>query len=834
MPIKSVNSKHGIGISDSSVSPDQRGSGRASLGRIFDSFIKGQFLLLLVLVPLYFSFQLTTYTLPKVVIAQVLVSFLFASWLLKMVVEGRFSFKRSMLSYPILIYFIISIFSLTFALSVPGGGKLLWQVFAYVMVYFFVVQCFREEEIETWALVMSLVGILFSGYGILQYFGIDPLLRGYSHIPYIPFSTLGHRNQASQYLILLIPLSGVFFFLSPSRGKRTVFGISAVLMIYHLFLTKSRGGMLGFILSLLLLVSIVIYKWLERYPSFYRKRKLLLILLLLLPPALMFLFFIFPTTHTLRVEHINPIGYYIHSIDGSKIPANQSIRIEFDFRILRGNPEKPGFVDLYGERANLPPIDLRQGKPGWNHVKREDIYFSSTPYEEDLKLRWVPGSEDSTLQLRNIHVQTKDGLNLIKDSFLNRLFAQLGVTDIDKTASSQARLYMYRNTIGMIKDNLFLGVGFGNFKYIYPRYRDRGEWALSGLNTRVDEAHNEYLQILSEVGIIGFIAFVWILFVIGRMSLWVIQKGDWGRSSFIAIASVMGISATLVQSLFDFNLQNPASGVTFWIAVGFLEVIYHSIQKKKNEGVHFPLAHSTAPSPVFEDGGKEKGSESTFPIRSRILRGIVGIFVLACLVMGIICSVRPVIGDYYLKQGRDYRDVRNWERAFFSLEKARVYAPHHFDIYFHLGQTTDQLKGYERSVQAYQKCITLHPYFIEARNNLGAVYIKLGRLDEAIEEFKEAIEINPYHPSLHNNLGYLYSKRNLFDKALEEYQKVLELEPENPEVHKNLGLLYFYKLEDYPRAQRYWEKYLTLNPYDPQNDMIRDKIEEIKKRTAKF
>jgi len=780
---------------------------------IFDWIIRGAFFLLLVLVPLYFSFQFTTYTLPKVVITQVIVSFLFASWLLKMVVEGRFSFKRSILSYPIFIYFIISILSLAFALSVPGGASLLWQIFAYMMLYFIVIQCVREEEIETWALVMGVVGIIFSGYGILQYFGIDPLLEGYSYIPYIPFSTVGHRNQASQYLILLIPLSGAFFFLSPSWIRRTVFGISTVLMVYHLFLTKSRGGILGFILSFLFLLAIMIYKWLERYPFFYRKRKLVLISLFFLPPLLLFIFFIFPTTQTLSVKHINPIGYYIHSIDGSKIPANQSIRIEFDFRILKGNPEKPGYVDLYGERTNLPAIYLSQDKMGWDHVKREDIHFSSTPYDEDLKLRWVPGSEGSTLQLRNIIVQTKDGLSLIKDSFLNRLFSKLGVTDIDKTISGQTRLYMYRNTIEMIKDNFFWGVGFGNFKYIYPRYRDRGEWALSGLNTRVEEAHNEYLQIFSEVGIVGFLAFVWILFLIGRMSSGMIQKGDLNRSFFIALALMMGMMATLVQSLFDFNLQNPASGVTFWVAVGFLEVIYHTVQKEKSHTVDSPMVIS---------------------IRSKILKGVIGSFIFACLVIGIIYSVRPAIGDYYLKWARTNMDVRNWERAFFNLEEARAYAPYHFDIYFHLGQTSDQLKGYERAVQAYQRCIALHPYFIEARNNLGATYIKLGWIDEAIEEFKGAIEINPYHPGLHNNLGYLYSKRNLLNEALEEYQKTLELDPENAEVYKNLGLLYFYKLRDYPEAQKYWERYLVLNPGDPQNDLIRNKIEEIKKRTVKF
>ena len=39
---------------------------------------------------------------------------------------------------------------------------------------------------------------------------------------------------------------------------------------------------------------------------------------LLLPPLLILIFLIFPTTFTLRVKHINPIGYYIHSIDEFK------------------------------------------------------------------------------------------------------------------------------------------------------------------------------------------------------------------------------------------------------------------------------------------------------------------------------------------------------------------------------------------------------------------------------------------------------------------------------------------------------------------------------------
>lgn len=774
-----------------------------------DWMIRGSFFLLIVAVPLFFSFELTTYTLPKVILSQVLACLLLAAWLLEMTLQREFTFKPSMLYVPILVFFVLSLFSLLQALSLPGGMSLLWQVFAYVILYFIVINQFQEEEMEFWVFVMSLVGFLVSGYGILQYFGIEPLLKGFYYIPNIPFSTLGHRNQVAQYVVLLIPLSGAFFFLASSWTKRVVFGISAVIMIYLLYLTKSRGGILGLLFALILPLGITTYRWLLKHPFFQRKKWLFLICfsLVMFTPVL---FFVLPSPLTLKAKPSNPIGYYIHSIDGSRIKPNQAIRIELDYRVLRGDSKKSGYVGLYGERTISPPIFLPQEREGWNHVRTEDIQFSTTPYDEDIKLRWVPGSDDAILQLKNVVVETTGGVPLIKETFLNWFFSKLGVREIDKAISTQARLYMYRNTMEMIRDNLLLGVGFGNFKYVYPRYRDRGEWALSGLNTRVDQAHSEYLQIFSEVGLIGLLAFLWILAGIGRMVWEIIRIGKFSPRWIKGLALTTGIAATLVQSFFDFNLQNPASGVTFWIVVGFLEVLYRS--ERKAQGHSDP--------PPFR-----------FSVSSTGLRGLIAIGILIGLSAGFYYSIRPAIGDFYLKRGRIYLDMKDWKMAFSSFERASLFSPHNYDIQFHLGQTCDLAKDYEQAVDRYKKTLHLHPYFIEARNNLGAVYIRMGLIDEAIEEFKESIDLNPYYPGLHNNLGYLYSKRNLFRQALDEYQKTLDLDPQNPEVHKNLGLLYYYKLRDYSRAKKYWERYLALNPGDPQNPLIRQKIEEIGRRS---
>jgi Tfp pilus assembly protein PilF len=352
-------------------------------------------------------------------------------------------------------------------------------------------------------------------------------------------------------------------------------------------------------------------------------------------------------------------------------------------------------------------------------------------------------------------------------------------------------------------------VGFGNFKYVYPRYRDRGEWALSGLNTRVEQAHSEYLQIFSEVGFIGFLAFLGVLVGIARLAFRVLREGDLERRFWLGLGLMMGIGATLVQAFFDFNLQNPASGVTFWVLVGFLEIVERSAMRDR--GCPAPPSH-------------------TFYLRAKWVRGAVLTGTTLLLILGVYLSLRPLIADYYLRQARFDFEMRDWHGTIGNLMRANRFAPHHFDVAFTLGQTFESIKEYEQAATFYRKAIDLYPYFIEARNNLGAVYIRLGMIDEAIEEFKGAIDINPYHPGLHNNLGYLYSKRNLLKEALQEYQKTLGLDPNNPEVHKNLGLLYYYRLGDLFKAKTYWERYLVLNPEDPQNASLRQKIEEIERR----
>ena len=58
------------------------------------------------------------------------------------------------------------------------------------------------------------------------------------------------------------------------------------------------------------------------------------------------------------------------------------------------------------------------------------------------------------------------------------------------------RLFMYKNEIPLILDHPILGTGPGTFIYAFTQYRPLG------LNLLWNYAHNDYLQIASEIGLI--------------------------------------------------------------------------------------------------------------------------------------------------------------------------------------------------------------------------------------------------------------------------------------------------------------------------------------------
>ncbi len=120
------------------------------------------------------------------------------------------------------------------------------------------------------------------------------------------------------------------------------------------------------------------------------------------------------------------------------------------------------------------------------------------------------------------------------------------------------RLAMTKDGLHMFWQMPVLGWGLGTFTSVYPHFRS------FYTNLFVNAAHNDYVQILVETGLIGFAAVVWFIVEVYRAG-WRSLEGwsrDWSRA--LILAAVVGCTGLLVHSFFDFNLQIPANACMFY------------------------------------------------------------------------------------------------------------------------------------------------------------------------------------------------------------------------------------------------------------------------------
>ncbi len=144
-------------------------------------------------------------------------------------------------------------------------------------------------------------------------------------------------------------------------------------------------------------------------------------------------------------------------------------------------------------------------------------------------------------------------LNLLPASVAERLTSwqddfQLGdVRGVDINDANYAvleRLAHWQAALDMARDNLWLGVGFGNYEPSYPDY-DLLNWPYP-----LGHAHNYYLNLLAEVGVIGLITYLILWATIFWQTIHLLKLSDW-RWRGVALGLLAAWTALSVHHLLD-------------------------------------------------------------------------------------------------------------------------------------------------------------------------------------------------------------------------------------------------------------------------------------------
>jgi O-antigen ligase len=130
-----------------------------------------------------------------------------------------------------------------------------------------------------------------------------------------------------------------------------------------------------------------------------------------------------------------------------------------------------------------------------------------------------------------------------------------------KEPSLVSRSVVWKGSTKLILENPLLGTGLGTFPWSFTSVRP------PGLTLRWREAHNDYVQIVSEMGLPVLIPLIWGIFLVMRLGLQRFRETESRFHSGITLGALGGISTMLIHSVFDFNIQIAANGILFSVLI---------------------------------------------------------------------------------------------------------------------------------------------------------------------------------------------------------------------------------------------------------------------------
>lgn len=401
-------------------------------------------------------------------------------------------------------------------------------------------------------------------------------------------------------------------------------------------------------------------------------------------------------------------------------------------------------------------------------------------------------------------------LILIPSPMRDRFQAEHAVNPV-----SYARWQIWKQAVKAVVDRP-LGHGLGLYQYVSPRYAFPVEGEVSRFGKIAQTAHNEYLQIAVEIGVLALVIFLW-----GQGRLMLEIRGvlrqrlhRWQRSLAVGIAG--GIVTIVVHAALDSNLHEPGIAVTLAIGIGLVLAIRRissspidlSIGLTRNMRWVWPACASLliliATVTVVRAGTAwlyfENGSQAQL---NHDLSRAMSFYRSATLLDPGKALYHSALASAYFQKFEASRRIDHAQTAINELHLAiernpldgRLFAILGY-VYSALGRRSPAgVAGDHEAVRlntlglaAYESAKDLEPFSALHRLELGRLHVDLGQRNEAIQEFEHAIELEPNFLPAREALARIYlASGTAPDKrlAMQEYQHIVERQRRYAHVPKD-------------------------------------------------
>jgi tetratricopeptide (TPR) repeat protein len=369
-------------------------------------------------------------------------------------------------------------------------------------------------------------------------------------------------------------------------------------------------------------------------------------------------------------------------------------------------------------------------------------------------------------------------LSLIAGALVQNPLQQRVLTVGAQDPYAYTRFAIWQNSLERIIDHPW-GVGLGLYKYTSFQYRFPVETAIARYSKRAESAHNEYLQMAVELGVIGLVLFLAGVALLG----WEIRETlrlplePWERGLVIGLSG--GILGILVHGGVDAVFHEPALVLLAILFAGMILVVKRLRQPQGPSiwTVPFPYHPARAVS--------------------------IGVVAVLCAIL----IVQPASAWYAFEKGAGEAAVGRQDRAFDWFQRATRIDPGTTAYHDALALTAVRLfhqsgdpRWLLRGVEELALCLELNPLDGRFAHRLGALHVLLadrvgpglqqeGLWRQAAAYFEQAIRLDPYSPFNYHELGKIRWAQGHKEEALALFRRAISYEPNFLPVRAQLAEL---------------------------------------------
>ncbi|MFH1838606.1 MAG: O-antigen ligase family protein [Candidatus Kuenenbacteria bacterium] len=372
-------------------------------------------------------------------------------------------------------------------------------------------------------------------------------------------------------------------------------------------------------------------------------------------------------------------------------------------------------------------------------------------------------------------------------------FVRNPATLVDATSG---RILLWKQTINLIKDNFWFGVGPDNFAQSIPKYF-LPEWKLY-FGLQAEKAHNEFLNLWATMGVGAMLSYLAILIYFFFKSIFYICKNS--QTTCANLRLIQGILAGIIGYLItmQFHYSSIDLAPLFWIFMGIgfsLTCQNYNIKSVKLPNFFFlnfvkyilSFASIILILNVIFFSCRLIQADSLFikGLRAKNIN-----LAIENLEKAIEKNKRPIdyyiiLSNFYFQKGEKTGDYSNFDKSIETLEKIIKIQPYNYYPYFILGNTYLEMAlfaknknlVFQKAEQAFKNSLKFFPNLVDTHLGLGITYAQQEKFKEALTEFKKCALINPKQDKCFFNQGKIYERQKDFKQAKEYYQKALKINP---------------------------------------------------------